>query len=123
MTRGGRTKRRVLVVEDDAALRHGLTRLLEGAGYDVSAAKDGVEALEEVERFRPELMLLDVGLPRLNGLEVLERLSSQPQPPLVIVMTADDTPETLLQAVRGHAFDYIGKPFPPNEIPQLVARA
>ena len=74
------TLRKVLIVEDDGALR-GILKSLLGAGYDVAVAQDGVQALERIEFFRPELMLLDLLLPKKNGFEVLEavRKSSDPQ--------------------------------------------
>jgi CheY-like chemotaxis protein/anti-sigma regulatory factor (Ser/Thr protein kinase) len=124
MSPSRRTRKRILVVDDDPALRHVLKKLLEKTGYTVSIAKDGVEALEQVDQASPDLVLLDLGLPRLGGMEVLGKLQERTGPvPLVIVMTADNTPETLLRAVREHAFDYIAKPFPPNEVPEMVARA
>src|SRR5688572_31247100 len=98
-------KKKILVVEDDRVLCLGLTSLLKGSGYTVAQASDGIEALERLAKKRFDLLLLDVGLPRMNGLEVLAKLRLKEAPPRVVVMTADDTPETLLLAVRAQAYE------------------
>ena len=112
--------KRILVVDDDRPLRHVLGRLLETAGCSVVSAADGVEALEQIERQKFDLVLLDIGLPRMSGLEVLRRLREKEGRPKIIVMTADDTPETVLRAVRDYAYRYVGKPFPPSTVVELV---
>ena len=67
-----------------------------------------------------DLLLLDIGLPGMNGLDVLAQTRSQATPPRVVMMTADDTPETLLQSFRGQAHRFIRKPFPPRRIVEVV---
>jgi CheY-like chemotaxis protein/anti-sigma regulatory factor (Ser/Thr protein kinase) len=118
-----KVKKRILVVDDDRGLRHVLTSLLKGAGFAVSGAADGAEALERLAKGKFDLLLLDVGLPRVSGLEVLAQLHSRNLSPRVVMMTADDTPETLLRAVRDQAYEYVTKPFPPNSILGIVERA
>ncbi len=113
--------KRILLVDDDRSLRHVLGKLLEAAGYGITQAADGVEALELLSRKKFDLVLLDIGLPLMSGLEVLSRLRRKRARPKVIVMTADDTPETVLSAVRDQAYRYIGKPFAPNTVVDLVA--
>jgi len=100
----------ILVVDDDRATRHLLQALLTKAGLKTVAAKDGSDALKQLRTKRFQLMLLDVWMPRMNGLEVLARLKERRAKPRVIVMTSDDTPDTLLRAVREQAFQYIRKP-------------
>src|SRR5206468_11333537 len=90
----------VLVVDDDGALRHALTSLLDQAGYRTDQASDGSEALRKLQQHPVDLVLLDIGLPGVNGLDVLAHARSQAAPPRVVMMTADDTPETLLQSFR-----------------------
>src|SRR5438034_9320536 len=115
--------KKILVVEDDHAIRLLLTQLMKAAGYSVESAGDGVEGLQKLKKKKYDLMLLDIWMPRLNGLEVLAKLRDQPSRPKVIVMTADNTPETLLTAVREQAYHYLPKPFQPNVLEDLVRRA
>src|SRR6185436_6356391 len=98
---------RILVVEDDRATRHLLGEVLKQAGHTVVAAKDGAGALKEIAGAPFDLMLLDIWMPKMNGLEVLTRLKAIDARPRIVVMTSDDTPETLLQAVREEAYDYV----------------
>lgn len=117
-------RKQVLVVEDDRVLRLALSRLLAEA-HVVDEAADGPSALAKLEQGRFDLVLLDIGLPGLNGLDVLARVhaAGNGRPPRVVVMTADDTPETLLRAIRQQAYDYVVKPFPPSAIVDIAARA
>jgi CheY-like chemotaxis protein/anti-sigma regulatory factor (Ser/Thr protein kinase) len=111
------------VVEDDRVLCHALESLLKGAGYGVVCVGDGVEALERLARARFELVLLDVGLPRMSGLELLDKIRAKKKPPRVVVMTSDETPQTMLAAIRGQAYEYLNKPFPPVAVLPVVERA
>jgi CheY-like chemotaxis protein/anti-sigma regulatory factor (Ser/Thr protein kinase) len=101
---------RILVVDDDRSTRHVLQKVLSGAGFSTAAAKDGVEALELLKSRRFDLLLLDVWMPRMNGLDLLAQLRNRKHRPRVIVMTSDDAPQTLLTAVREQAFTYVHKP-------------
>lgn len=112
--------RRILIVDDDRALRMALSGVLEHAGYLAEQAKDGQEALARLQSGDIDLVLLDVMLPGMNGLEVLSRVASLEHPPRVVMMTADDTPETLLRAVRGQVYQYLRKPFAPTAIVDVV---
>jgi CheY-like chemotaxis protein len=113
--------RRILLVDDDRGLRHVLSALLQQAGHQVETASDGPEALEMLGGAAVfDLVLLDIGLPSMSGLDVLARARQLASPPLVIVMTADDTSETLLEAVRRQAYRYLRKPFPPSAIVDVV---
>jgi len=113
--------RRILVVDDDRALRHALSTLLEGAGHIVSQAGDGPEALARLAGGPTDLMLLDLGLPGMGGMEVLARVRALASPPRVVVVTADDTPETLLEAIRGQVDGYVRKPFAPGGIVDVIS--
>jgi CheY-like chemotaxis protein/anti-sigma regulatory factor (Ser/Thr protein kinase) len=112
----------VLVVDDDRVTRHLLRSVLEQAGYRITTAADGSEALEEARK-APDLILLDVWLPGISGLEVLERLRGEGLRPRVVVMTSDDTPETMLQALRGQALRYVAKPIDRDALLALVDAA
>ena len=113
--------RRILVVDDDRALRHALSTLLEEAGHIVLQASDGPEALARLAGEPTDLMLLDLGLPGMGGMEVLARVRALVSPPRVVVVTADDTPETLLEAIRGQVDGYVRKPFAPGGIVDVIS--
>lgn len=114
------TRPHVLVVDDDRALRHALAALLTRAGYTTDQAGDGVDAVAAVERTRVDLMVLDIGLPGMNGLDVLARAREVSTPPRVVVMTADDTSDVLLAALRGQADRFVRKPVAPSRIVEVV---
>lgn len=107
---------KILVVDDDRGTRHILQTLLTNAGYETAVAKDGVEALRALERGQFDLLLLDVWMPRMNGLELLARLRTRTTKPRVVVMTSDDAPQTLLETVRENAFRYVHKPIQPPDL-------
>jgi CheY-like chemotaxis protein len=100
----------ILIVDDDRLTRLMLGRILEGGGYRVTAAADGAEALRLAGAARFDLVLLDIWMPGMGGLEVLERLRGLATPPRVVILTSDETPEMLLAAVRGQASRYLTKP-------------
>lgn len=102
--------KKILIIDDDATTRHVLRKVLAGAGFAVSVAKDGVAGLASLKSRRVDLLLLDVWMPRMNGLELLSRLRRTKAPPRVVVMTSDEAPQTLLDAVREQAFTYVHKP-------------
>ncbi len=114
--------RRILVVEDDAAIRELLTRALTDAGYRVVTADHGVAALAQLHDAPVDLMLLDVWMPHMNGLELLARLREEKSPPRVIMMTGDNTPTTVVQAVRDNAYHYVHKPFSTKDVVELVGQ-
>jgi len=108
----------VLTVEDESRISRYLRSSLQMAGYDVLVANDGVQAMEQVQAYQPDLILLDLGLPHMNGYEVLQRVRETSDVP-VIVLTALDTEDDKVKALMMGADDYIAKPFSPA---QLVAR-
>jgi len=111
---------KVLVVEDDAALRQALLDLLHSWGYALAAAADGPTALDWCAREPIDLLLLDVGLPGCDGLEVCRRLRSRPgHQPLVLMLTARDGSADKVRGLELGADDYVVKPFDP---PVLRAR-
>ena len=117
------SKKNILIVDDDRTLRHALVTLLEAAGFSITAAEDGAIALDQIRENTFDLIILDIGLPRVSGLDVLTQIQKLESPPKVIVVTADDTPGTVLQAIRERAYQYIVKPTPPKTIVGLVERA
>jgi CheY-like chemotaxis protein/anti-sigma regulatory factor (Ser/Thr protein kinase) len=111
---------RVLVVEDDAATHHLVCKVLESAGISTVSAMDGIEALRIIRREPLDLILLDLGLPGLHGLEVLKRLQELGSRTKVIVMTGDDAPETVLKAIQRQACRYVVKPIAIKALVELV---
>ena len=116
-------RHRVLIADDDAAIRRGISKLLENAGFEVSEAADGIAALKAIQEQQYDLVFLDIWMPHLSGLEVLARIRTGARRPKVIVTTSDDTSETLLRAVKEQAYDYLSKPFPPREAVEAAQRA
>jgi two-component system, OmpR family, response regulator MprA len=109
---------RVLVVEDDEAIADVLRRSLRAEGHEVQSAGDGAEALTVAERFAPDLVILDLGLPRLDGIEVLKRLRDEGDVP-VLILTARTETEDRVEGLDTGADDYLAKPF---ERAELLAR-
>lgn len=114
---------RILVADDDNVLRHAIVKILKGCGYEVTAFDNGADALEALQRDSFDLAILDIWMPRMSGIEVLSHLRNTTSRSRIIIMTSDDTPETLLRAVREQAYDYIAKPFPPQSIVERAQRA
>jgi len=113
----------ILLVEDESVTRHRIQKMLEGAGYDVTPVTNGIDALSHLKKEQFDLMLLDIWMPKMNGLDVLNELGNGASRPKVVVMTADDTPQTLLTAVRHQAYQCLAKPVEPEELLAVVAKA
>src|SRR5713101_1747739 len=102
--------KRILIVDDDPVSRHFLTKILAGEGYSVASAGDGAEGLEQLRKKDVDLALLDVWMPRMNGLEVLVHMRNESIGTKAVIMTSDGTPETLLQAIREQAYLFFNDP-------------
>jgi len=115
--------RRVLVVDDDRNLRKIISTNLELAGFAVATAQDGRDALQEVDRFQPDLVLLDLMMPHMDGYEVARRIRNHRNPSIanvpIIILTAKSETDDKLRGFEVGADDYITKPFGPAE---LIAR-
>jgi two-component system response regulator MprA len=109
---------RVLVVEDDEDIAQALQRSLRMEGYDVRTAADGQAALEEGRAFAPDLVILDLGLPKIDGLEVAKSLRADDDVP-ILILTARDAVESRVEGLDSGADDYLVKPF---ERQELLAR-
>src|SRR2546421_1886878 len=110
---------RILVVADAGGVRESLRRSLEFNGYKVELAGDGAQALERVIADRPDAMILDVMMPRLDGLEVARRLRSTGDDLPILVLTARDTVSDRVSGLDAGADDYLPKPF---ALEELLAR-
>jgi two-component system, NtrC family, nitrogen regulation response regulator NtrX len=109
-------KSRVLVIDDEAAIRDSLRMTLEYEGYEFAGAATGQEGLALVERETPDLVVLDVKMPGMDGLEVLDRLRSMGETVPVLVISGHGTISTAVEAVKKGAFDFIEKPFSSEKV-------
>src|SRR5215510_15617910 len=109
-------KRRILVVEDDSSLARVLCDNLVYEGFDVVLAPDGNSALRQHQTFKPDLVLLDLTLPGLDGFEVCRRINREQSGTAIIVLTARAQKEDKIQGLRLGADDYITKPFALDEL-------
>ena len=101
---------RVLIVEDDSAARVGLEQLVKSWGFIAEAAADGEEALEKVTTFRPAIVISDLVMPRMDGLALLRALQQQGADVTTLLLTAQGTVETAVEAMKEGAYDYLTKP-------------
>jgi CheY-like chemotaxis protein len=111
---------RILVADDDRTTRLLLTETLRAEKYTVVTVADGSAALAKLKKEKFDLALLDVWMPKMNGLEVLSKLRKKTNRTKVIVMTSDDTPETLIGAIREQAYQYVSKPIEPKALATLI---
>ena len=117
------TLKRVLIADDDPAILLLLTDILKREDAELTTVQDGAAALAKATAQHYDLLLCDVRMPELSGLELLEKLQGIPDPPSVIVMTADDTPNTLLSAIRNKALHVVSKPFRATDMLDMVRAA
>ena len=110
---------RLLLIEDDAALRLGLARQLEADGYRVDQAVDGEEGLFQAREYPVDLAIVDLGLPKLNGLTVVQRLRADGRTIPILILTARGSWQDKVVGLESGADDYLVKPF---EYPELAAR-
>lgn len=110
---------RLLLIEDDAALRLGLARQLEADGYRVDHAADGEDGLFQAQEYPVDLVIVDLGLPRLSGIAVVQRLRGQGRTMPILILTARGRWQDKVEGLEVGADDYLTKPF---EMPELVAR-
>jgi len=113
----------ILVIDDKESMRQMLAKTLEAEGYEVDIAKDGERGLDKAKEKRFDLVLTDLKLPKMDGLEVLTSLKDFDPEVAVIVMTAYGTIETAVQAIKQGAFDFLAKPFDVDHLNVLIQRA
>jgi two-component system response regulator AtoC len=115
--------KRILVIDDEENMRHMLAMLLEKEGYLVSAAADGKQGLEFVAEKPYDIILCDLKMPVMDGMDFLEHFQEMEQESTVIVMSAYGTLDTAIEAMKKGAYDYISKPFRPDEILLTLRKA
>lgn len=114
---------RLLIVDDEEASRYGMRRALESLGYEIAEAESAEAARALMTNANFDLLLLDVNLPGISGLDFLSQLQSEPESPLVIIITAHGSERLAVQAVKGGAYDYLSKPFELDDLRLVVKNA
>ena len=116
-------KGRILVADDEEIVIQSCLRVLSGGGFQVDAARDGLEALKAIDENGYDVLILDIKMPKMNGMEVLQRVKEAHPDIDVIMITGLHEIETAVAAMKLGAFDYLPKPFEPEELELVVARA
>ena len=111
---------RVLVVEDEPSTRLGLTELVRTWGFTADAAADGEEALQKITAFRPSIIISDLVMPRMGGLELLRAIKDEGGDLTTVILTAQGTVETAVEAIKEGAYDYLTKPVEPQRLKILL---
>jgi DNA-binding response OmpR family regulator len=112
--------KKILVAEDDRTTRQWIAEILRAEKFTVTVAADGQAAWQKLRKTKFDLVVLDVWMPKMNGLDFLAAMRGKKMRPKVIVITSDDTPGTLLAAVREHAYHYLAKPIERETLLTLV---
>ncbi len=116
------TRERILIVEDDSAARIGLQQLIRGWGFDVEMAADGEQALTQIEAFHPAIVLTDLVMPKMGGLDLLKKIQESGDPITTVILTAQGTVETAVEAIKQGAYDYLTKPVDLQRLKILLAK-
>ncbi len=114
---------RVLVVDDEEMIRNLLQRILKEVGYDVATAANGQEALAKIAELKPGVVLLDIKMPDMSGMEVLQQIRTNWPETCVVMATAAADVQTAVEAMTKGAYDYITKPFNQDDLLLKVQRA
>ena len=112
---------RILIVDDDPSMRTALLESVRRLGYDVQGASDGADAVERVSRYKPWLVVTDLKMPRLGGLDLIKEIKNRSPHTLMVLMTAYGTVETAVEAMKYGASDYILKPFSTDLFERVIA--
>jgi CheY-like chemotaxis protein/anti-sigma regulatory factor (Ser/Thr protein kinase) len=113
----------VLVADDDTTTRAMTRGILKKEGHTVRTAADGAAALRAIRKEKFDLVFLDIWMPKMNGLALLDMLSGQKRIPKIVVMTSDKTSQTLMNALRGRVYQYLPKPFDAKQLTSAVENA
>src|SRR6195256_6917019 len=111
---------RVLIVEDEPTTRLGLTELVSTWGFATDSAADGQDALQRITTFRPSIIISDLVMPRMGGLELLRAIRDEGNAMTIVILTAQGTVETAVEAIKEGAYDYLTKPVEPQRLKILL---
>ena len=115
-------EKKILIVDDDKDIVKIVTTMLEGRGWDVTAAYNGREALDMVNASRPDIILLDIMMPEMNGIEVLKRIKKMDSGVRIVMITAFGDVESYLDSMELGAYEYINKPFETDELLDMIEK-
>ncbi len=107
---------KLMIVDDNEGVRHLVSRWLQRAGFSVTQAKDGAEALDLIKKDPPDIILADIRMPKINGLELARMVKREFPNTKVVLMTAYSSPQTIAQAKREGVDDYLEKPFTQDQV-------
>jgi DNA-binding NtrC family response regulator len=122
-SRASQMREKLLIVEDEENERSGLAELVSSWGYRVETACDGVEGVEKASTWAPSIVITDLKMPRMGGIELLGKLAEQAETIAVVLVTAQGTIDSAVQAMRMGAYDYITKPIDTNRLKTILANA
>ena len=114
---------KVLIVDDEEPARTGVAELVASWGYRTEMAKDGLEALDKVITWSPSIVVTDLAMPRMDGMELIQRLAEQPQELKVVVVTANTEISAAVEAMKMGAYDYITKPLDFKRLKAILQNA
>src|ERR1700747_430783 len=117
------TQEKVLIVEDEENERSGLAELISAWGYRTETAKDGAEGFEKFTSWGPGIVLTDLKMPRMSGMELLERIAAHPQPAAVVLLTAQGSIDLAGDAMKSGAYDFIQKPVDTARLKSILNNA
>jgi len=123
MDPGKTAKERIAVIDDEEVMRISCKRILQKAGYGVDLYEDGVSGLEGIDESQPELVIVDLKMPEISGVEVIRRLKDKYPDMVIVVITGYATVESAVDSMKAGAYDFLPKPFTPDEFRLIVRRA
>ncbi|MBN1465921.1 sigma-54-dependent Fis family transcriptional regulator [candidate division KSB1 bacterium] len=119
-------KAKILIVDDEGTARYAMRKALQSISADIKEAKDGQAALELIQSYQPDVVLCDMNMPKMNGMDLLKALASiqsgRAVPPLVVVITAYGSEKIAVEAMKAGAFDYLSKPYEIDELRLVVKK-
>ena len=114
---------RILIIDDEEAARYGIARALANQGYEIQEAADGEAGWTRIGEFHPDVIVSDINMPGLDGISLLRRINQDPQPPLVVLVTAYGSEGVAAEALRAGAHNYLAKPFEVEALRAMVRNA
>jgi DNA-binding NtrC family response regulator len=117
------TQEKVLIVEDEPNARSGLAELVTGWGYRADTARDGAEGLERAQAWDPAIIVTDLKMPRMDGLQLIERLRESGNQVVIVVVTAQGSIDSAVDAMKLGAYDFVQKPIDPTRLKTILNNA